>query len=341
MKKYKYLILIAIIGLAAWTLGGGVSFSMNKIVPKALWNAVGSSNDNSNNVDSDKDGLTDHEEKNLGTDPNKADTDGDGFLDGQEVKNAYDPLKAAPGDRVLANSNSNGNSNANNNQNGNSNTNAVTSAVLTPNDNASQTTDTPPDENLTEKVALKVDDLIARYKLYSSPYTSIGDDTRAEIEKEVNTFSESLVKSSGLDFAFNIPEESLQLNGNEPADQNQYLSRVKEVLRQHNLISDNQSIEEGIRIILNDLAAMSKQDIDWDKANNLKNEVQGAYQDLLGLPVNPAQKNLQVRMLRIVKSLDIVFENINNSDYFRSFLAAGRASKINSELDKFSEEIGK
>ena len=45
-------------------------------------------------VDSDKDGLTDVEEKTVyHTDPNKTDTDGDGYLDGQEVKNLYDPTK--------------------------------------------------------------------------------------------------------------------------------------------------------------------------------------------------------------------------------------------------------
>ncbi len=65
-------------------------------------------------VDSDLDGLTDEEEKVLGTDPQKTDsdndelsdreevkiyqtnplnndTDGDGFMDGVEVKNGYDP----------------------------------------------------------------------------------------------------------------------------------------------------------------------------------------------------------------------------------------------------------
>lgn len=46
-------------------------------------------------VDTDGDGLTDVEEKELGTDPNTADTDGDGLVDGPEV-NEYDtdPLTA-------------------------------------------------------------------------------------------------------------------------------------------------------------------------------------------------------------------------------------------------------
>ncbi|MFH0992233.1 MAG: OmpA family protein [bacterium] len=45
--------------------------------------------------DKDKDGLTDKEEKQLGTNPKAADTDGDGLSDGDEVKKYFtDPLKA-------------------------------------------------------------------------------------------------------------------------------------------------------------------------------------------------------------------------------------------------------
>lgn len=53
-------------------------------------------------VDSDADGLTDAEEKIIGTDPNKADTDGDGYLDIAELKSGYDPL--VPGGKVTDNS---------------------------------------------------------------------------------------------------------------------------------------------------------------------------------------------------------------------------------------------
>jgi len=46
-------------------------------------------------VDSDKDGLCDEREKQLGTDPLKADTDGDGVSDGDEVlKYGTNPLNA-------------------------------------------------------------------------------------------------------------------------------------------------------------------------------------------------------------------------------------------------------
>ncbi len=46
-------------------------------------------------VDSDNDGLSDEEEKRLGTDPQNPDTDGDGYTDGEEVRNGYSPLVPA------------------------------------------------------------------------------------------------------------------------------------------------------------------------------------------------------------------------------------------------------
>lgn len=51
--------------------------------------------------DSDKDGLSDAEEKIYGTDPGNADSDHDGYSDGVEVKSGYDPLKPAPGDKII------------------------------------------------------------------------------------------------------------------------------------------------------------------------------------------------------------------------------------------------
>jgi hypothetical protein len=48
---------------------------------------------NINKYDTDKDGLSDYDEvKIYGTDPVKADSDGDGYLDGDEMKNGYNPL---------------------------------------------------------------------------------------------------------------------------------------------------------------------------------------------------------------------------------------------------------
>lgn len=53
-------------------------------------------------LDSDQDGLTDQEEKMIGTDSTNPDTDGDGYSDGKEVGSGYNPLKPAPGDKIVA-----------------------------------------------------------------------------------------------------------------------------------------------------------------------------------------------------------------------------------------------
>lgn len=50
--------------------------------------------------DRDRDGLSDVEEKALGTDWQNEDTDGDGYTDGVEVFNGFNPLIPAPGDRI-------------------------------------------------------------------------------------------------------------------------------------------------------------------------------------------------------------------------------------------------
>lgn len=47
--------------------------------------------DTASTLDSDGDGLTDEEERALGTDPNNPDTDGDGLSDGEEVELGTDP----------------------------------------------------------------------------------------------------------------------------------------------------------------------------------------------------------------------------------------------------------
>jgi len=49
-------------------------------------------NKQTQDLDQDGDGLTDSEEKQLGTDPNNPDSDGDGYKDGLEVNLNYSPL---------------------------------------------------------------------------------------------------------------------------------------------------------------------------------------------------------------------------------------------------------
>lgn len=52
-------------------------------------------------LDTDQDGLSDDEEKTMGTDPRNPDTDGDSYSDGSEVQSGYNPLKPSPGDKLI------------------------------------------------------------------------------------------------------------------------------------------------------------------------------------------------------------------------------------------------
>lgn len=86
MKKTKIIALLA------------VSFV---VFATTLFALAQSQTSNSLFLDSDQDGLTNQEEKMIGTDPYNPDTDGDGYSDGEEVQSGYDPLKPAPGDKIV------------------------------------------------------------------------------------------------------------------------------------------------------------------------------------------------------------------------------------------------
>jgi len=55
----------------------------------------------SQNIDSDNDGLKDWQETLYKTDANNPDTDGDGYLDGEEIDSGHNPLVKSPGDTDL------------------------------------------------------------------------------------------------------------------------------------------------------------------------------------------------------------------------------------------------
>ena len=73
------------------------------VISLAFYVSAADNLDSKSNIflDSDQDGLSDEEEKSLGTNPRNKDTDGDGYSDGVEVKSGYDPRKPAPGDKLI------------------------------------------------------------------------------------------------------------------------------------------------------------------------------------------------------------------------------------------------
>ena len=339
MKKIKIIFLVALFGGAVWVLSGGVSVSKEKATPKALWNAI-AGNDPDHKSDEDKDGLSYEEEKKHGTDPKKADTDGDGFRDGQEVKGGFDPLRAAPGDNQAQNS-------LNQNQNAGANNPVVVSGdghAQTNNNTNAPISFTPPlasQKNMKAEVQIKVDDLMRKYNFFSGSLDTLPAEDQASLEKEVDAFIGEMLKSSGLDFAFNVPDSVLRVNAEEQKTLPEYLLIVKQTLKEKGLLDENQTIEEGLKENIAELSGMSKKDIDWDKTAIWRKSAAEAYEKILAVTVNSQYQEAHVRLLRALKSLGVVLENIDSSDYFRAYLAAGRAEKINEEIDKFTEEVGK
>lgn len=103
---------IFLIGIAVLTVGAAFVFAeyRNRQTDKLAYVApsVALENDQKNglnesqNLDSDNDGLKDWEEVLLGTDPHNPDTDGDGTTDGKEVELNRNPLVKGPNDSIKA-----------------------------------------------------------------------------------------------------------------------------------------------------------------------------------------------------------------------------------------------
>ena len=85
-------------GLCTFSISEASSTEPSNIATSSLetglLDAATAASMNSNNIDSDNDGLTDEYELIYGTDKDNPDTDGDSYKDGDEVKNGYNPLGA-------------------------------------------------------------------------------------------------------------------------------------------------------------------------------------------------------------------------------------------------------
>ncbi len=355
-RKLKYFLVLIIFGLSFWILSGSISSSKEKATPNSIWSSF------SSKEDKDQDGLKNDEEKKLGTDPDNPDTDGDKILDGIEVKSGYDPLKKMSDDPKSAsneNSNTNGNSNSNSNSNANANINAnknaaVTGAVLinpatgqSVNSNQNGTVEQPSAENrktsninYTEQTLVKSDELVAKYRLHLKEFDKMDEETKAKVEQEVADFIAQMLHQTGLDFAFSVPDSKIALREGDltlPV----YLGQVKGILKKYGLVKENQNIEDGIQEMVTAMTGMSRSDIDWAKISLWKKDVPAAESELSALTVNSQIKPLHVRVLRIFGALNLVLSNMEDNDYFKAFIAAGRADKVNEEIKKFVEEMEK
>lgn len=111
VSKNKGLIIAAVLPLlfwigifSVWFITNNNNQKSNQLIIKKNSTSQNGANINqilslaSNQIDTDKDGLSDWEESLYGTDLNSPDSDGDGYLDGEEVISKRDPLKRGPDD---------------------------------------------------------------------------------------------------------------------------------------------------------------------------------------------------------------------------------------------------
>lgn len=358
-RKLKYLLILIIFGLSFWILSGSISSSKEKATPTSVWSSF------SSKEDKDQDGLKNEEEKKLGTDPDNPDTDGDKILDGIEVKSGYDPLvkmsedpKASTAGNKNANGNSNANANSNSNSNsninGNANSNSATSGAVLVNPATGQSANGGvstgegksssesglSNVNYTEQTLAKSDELVAKYKLHIKEFDKVDEETKAKVEQEVADFIVQMLNKTGLDFAFSVPDNKISLYEGD-LTLAAYLGQVKGILKKYGLVKENQNIEDGTREVVVLMSGMSRSDIDWAKVSLWKKDIPAAEAELSALTVTAQIKPLHVRMLRIFGALNIVLRNMEDNDYFKAFVAAGRAEKVNEEIKKFVEEMEK
>lgn len=97
-KRFIVLLSILVVGIIAfYAIKGGKNGGKNFVFEKS---SVSELFKDSNNKDSDNDGLLDWEEALWKTDANNKDTDGDGTSDGEEVNTNRDPLRPGPDDKM-------------------------------------------------------------------------------------------------------------------------------------------------------------------------------------------------------------------------------------------------
>jgi len=99
-KSYLAILPIAIIFAIGLILFIGAYSKKDALSQFTLWGAKETTID-SQNKDTDNDGLKDWEEKLYKTDPLNPDTDGDGYLDGEEINSGHNPLVKGPNDKQV------------------------------------------------------------------------------------------------------------------------------------------------------------------------------------------------------------------------------------------------
>lgn len=271
-------------------------------------------------LDSDQDGLSDEEEKTMGTDPRNADSDKDGYSDGSEVKGGYDPLKPSPGDKLIPD-------------------------PATP---ATAVNTEPGEVNMTEEVAQKISTLL------SSSDSSDEEITTEQIRSVVNeslspTFETSAeefpevnkedIKIKKQDFAGLSEEKIAEKKKNDFAD---YLVGVGYVLSSNSPVPITSTSDTTA--IFSDITANVTTAISSRDANSLEKLSEGTEQTLAQLKDVTVPEDLvdtHIKTLRTVEYAQEIKDLLvpNPDDPVADIANLAKIQGFVAYIDSFSEDI--
>jgi hypothetical protein len=257
----------------------------------------------SQNKDTDNDGIKDWEEDLLKTDPTNPDTDNDGFLDGEEMNSGHNPLVKSPGDTQVFYPMPLGEKyNITNKLLSDENINILVASYLSQKEEYLEDHPQITEENFTASVEQSTVQKMWERALGDLALI-LGDSATGEIEKMPEVFN------------ININDNDIKISeDNSDAIINDYLSQVSSMLNTDNFLLQ----EEAANAI--DLAMTGN---DFSKLDTLIKENDAKIEEAKNIIVPSSwieihKEGMEITIL--VRNIYLSFRNILN-DPFKAFVA--------------------
>ncbi|OGI25617.1 MAG: hypothetical protein A3J76_06095 [Candidatus Moranbacteria bacterium RBG_13_45_13] len=320
-------------------------------------------NGNSLFLDSDQDGLTDQEERMIGTDPGRADTDGDGYSDGKEVESGYNPLKPSPGDKIVISTQNtdvidNNNSTANNNETSEQTAGLDLLGQLNQNDifatdAANDLTSDPNNPNLTNEMIGQLMQLTEN-KLSSSDgssadlnYTASDYEQIAQNALQTVDITKDLpeIQDSELNILPEIKGKNLsedEMKKEQKAEIEKYLAQVAFVMASNSpfTVENSSDLQSNINIeSTNLITALATGDV--SKVDSYAAKAQTGIDQLKKVAVPYILKDIHKSMLALtIYTVDLKDDiTINATDPMKSLVAASSLQSVAQSAVKIQNEF--
>ncbi|EKE18586.1 MAG: hypothetical protein ACD_9C00289G0002 [uncultured bacterium] len=258
-------------------------------------------------LDTDKDGLTDEEEKLYGTVISNSDSDGDGYSDGVEVKSGYDPTKPAPGDRIVSGTTSQ--------LQANNATTIESSATEEFSTEFKSFLDSKGDEPIT------TDDIKGFVETEIS--SKMGDQITFETLPEIDTAQIKVLKQDYAHLSEANKKAALR------KDFNKYLEQVLYLLISNspNTISSKSDLATQNEEFFRHMSDLSSPNADLTYFKDLGNRVEITIPQMNNIEVPETMIDLHVKFLRLAKGLLTLRDvpNNNNNDPLGRMLVLAKA----------------